>query len=243
VTLLPLLNPDLQHAHELNSERAQVLTSTRLRTSSRWRSASSWAMTLPPEKPMTWAAGTSRARSRPAASSAMVATVNGSSAGQRRTARPTVVEGRQPPAVRQPLQLRLPGLGGITEPGNQQDVGSLPAAFHPESDVAALDHFTHRAASSIAPAPGPSLGGRRPATLERSWRNRGERLASGVQRYLTNQMGHASSDGELPERGFPGTLRTPETPAGAAQTQSNARTPAGSLDIGASIRSAQSRPA
>jgi hypothetical protein len=46
--------------------------------------------------------------------------------GQRRAARPTVVEGRQPPAVRQPLQLRLPGLGGITEPGNQQTSGPCP---------------------------------------------------------------------------------------------------------------------
>jgi hypothetical protein len=35
-------------------------------------------MTLPPEKPATWAEGTSRARSSAAASSAMVATENGS---------------------------------------------------------------------------------------------------------------------------------------------------------------------
>jgi hypothetical protein len=68
------------------SERAQVLMSTRLLTSCGYLRASSCAITLPPEKPATWAAGTSSARSNAAASSAMVTTENGSAGSRVRPA-------------------------------------------------------------------------------------------------------------------------------------------------------------
>jgi hypothetical protein len=61
------------------SERAYVLTSTRLRTSSGWRSASSCAIALPIEKPATWAEGTASARRTAAASSAIITTESGRS--------------------------------------------------------------------------------------------------------------------------------------------------------------------
>jgi hypothetical protein len=57
---------------------------------------------------------------------------------------PRVVEGREAVAVGQAVELELPGLGGIAEPGDEQDVRSVAAALDPELSVAGLDHLSHR---------------------------------------------------------------------------------------------------
>ena len=51
---------------------------------------------------------------------------------QRRAAHPAVVVSDEPVAVREPVQLELPGLGGIAEPGDEQDIrpGSLALDPH-----------------------------------------------------------------------------------------------------------------
>jgi hypothetical protein len=66
--------------------------------------------------------------------------------GQRRAPRTTVVEGGESKAVREPVELWLPRFGGVTEPRDEQDVGSLlPSVLGPELDVADVDCFAHAA--------------------------------------------------------------------------------------------------
>jgi hypothetical protein len=52
--------------------------------------------------------------------------------GQRRAPRPAVVESGEPVSVREPLELEVPGLGGIAQPGDEQDVGPLSPALDPQ---------------------------------------------------------------------------------------------------------------
>jgi hypothetical protein len=63
--------------------------------------------------------------------------------GQRRAPRTAVVEGGDAVAVREPVELGLPRLGGIAQPGDEQDVGSLPSALGPELDVVDVNCFAH----------------------------------------------------------------------------------------------------
>ena len=65
--------------------------------------------------------------------------------GQRRAPRTAVVEGGDEVAVREPVELWLPRFGGVAEPRDEQDVGSLPSALSPDLDVAGVDCFTHPA--------------------------------------------------------------------------------------------------
>jgi hypothetical protein len=59
--------------------------------------------------------------------------------GQRGAPRPAVVERDQAIAVREAVQLELPSIGGIAEPGDEQDVWPLAAAHYPKLDVAGVD--------------------------------------------------------------------------------------------------------
>ncbi len=61
------------------------------------------------------------------------------SLGQRRAAGSAVVEGREPVAVGQPVELGLPGLGRVAEPGDEQDVGALAPSLDPQVHVADVD--------------------------------------------------------------------------------------------------------
>ncbi len=65
--------------------------------------------------------------------------------GQRRAPRTAVVEGGEEVAVREPVELWLPRFGGVAEPRDEQDVGSLPSALGPDLDVAGVDCFAHPA--------------------------------------------------------------------------------------------------
>jgi hypothetical protein len=59
--------------------------------------------------------------------------------GQRRASDAPVVEGGQAVAVGQPVELVLPRLGGVAEPGDQQHVGPVAAALDPELELANAD--------------------------------------------------------------------------------------------------------
>jgi len=68
------------------------------------------------------------------------------SGGQRRASRPAVVEGGEPVAAGEPLQLELPGLGGIAQPGDEQDVWPCSPALDPHVQVARADILAHLSA-------------------------------------------------------------------------------------------------
>jgi hypothetical protein len=56
---------------------------------------------------------------------------------------PGAVKGGDPVAVRKPLQLELPGLGGIAQPGDDQHLRPLSAALNPELEASRPHLFTH----------------------------------------------------------------------------------------------------
>ena len=68
--------------------------------------------------------------------------------GHGRAAHAAGVVGGEPVAVRKPVQLELPGLHGITEPGDDQHLRPLSAALNPEIDVPRPHLFTHGDAPS-----------------------------------------------------------------------------------------------
>jgi len=63
--------------------------------------------------------------------------------GQRRASRAAVVESGEPVAVREPVQLGLPGLRGITQPGDEQDVWPRSPALGPQAEAARAHMFAH----------------------------------------------------------------------------------------------------
>ncbi len=67
---------------------------------------------------------------------------------QRRAPCSAVVEGGDQVAVREPVELWLPRFGGVAEPRDEQDVGSLPSALGPELDIACVDCIAHSASWS-----------------------------------------------------------------------------------------------
>ena len=60
-----------------------------------------------------------------------------------RASHPAVVIGGEPVAVRQPVQLELPGLHGIGQPRDGQHLRALPATLHPEIDIPGPHLSTH----------------------------------------------------------------------------------------------------
>ena len=65
------------------------------------------------------------------------------SVGHPRAARAAVVEGRQPVAVGQPVELELPRLDGVAEAADQQDVRSLAHLLGPDVQVTGPDVLSH----------------------------------------------------------------------------------------------------
>src|SRR5215208_4767336 len=63
--------------------------------------------------------------------------------GQRRAPRTAVVEGSEEVAVREPIELWLPRFGGVAEPRDEQDVGSLPSALGKDLGAVGIDWFAH----------------------------------------------------------------------------------------------------
>ena len=64
-------------------------------------------------------------------------------AGEWRSAHAAVVEGGEPVAVRQAVELWLPRLGRVAEPADEQHVGSFSPSLDPQVDAAGLYHLTH----------------------------------------------------------------------------------------------------
>jgi hypothetical protein len=58
-------------------------------------------------------------------------------------ARAAVVEGGEAVAVGQPIQLELPGLDGVAQAADKQDVGSLADLLGPDVEVAGRDVGAH----------------------------------------------------------------------------------------------------
>jgi hypothetical protein len=78
--------------------------------------------------------------------------------GQRRAPHTSVVEGGEEVALREPVELWLPRFGGIAEPRDEQDVGSLPSALDPDLGPVGVDGFAHLQPpksypESVAPRP------------------------------------------------------------------------------------------
>ncbi len=89
-------------------------------------------MRLPPEKPATWAAGTPTARSSAAASSAKSGTEKSSGGIGDRPA-PRLSKAVSSVAVGEPIELWGPRLGGVAQPGDEQDVGSRSPVGRPRA--------------------------------------------------------------------------------------------------------------
>ncbi len=68
---------------------------------------------------------------------------------ERRAPRTAVVEGGEPVAVGEPVELELPGLGRVAEPGEEQDVGAVAPSLDPHADVAGVDGPAHGRCCSL----------------------------------------------------------------------------------------------
>ena len=66
--------------------------------------------------------------------------------GQRRAPRAAVVEGGQPVPVGQPVELRLPRLGGVAQPAQEEHVRPLSDLLDVDLDVAGAHFLAHLSA-------------------------------------------------------------------------------------------------
>jgi hypothetical protein len=64
--------------------------------------------------------------------------------GHRGPSRPTVVEGSQPVAVGEPVELELPRLDGVAEAADEKHVGSLARLLDVNVHVVGGDRVSHR---------------------------------------------------------------------------------------------------
>jgi hypothetical protein len=86
--------------------------------------------------------------------------------GQGGAPRPAVVKGGEAVAVGEPVELRLPCLGGVAEPGDEKDIRPLPLALDPELGPVGADWLAHLSPSGPNPHVALARCSRR---AERGW--------------------------------------------------------------------------